>query len=431
MFKLVRISVLTLVFLQAIACVPALATDHQGGRNFPAGTGGINAPYQLDKPYVIMISIDGFRWDYMDLHHAPSLKRLAKEGVRAERLLPVFPTLTFPNHYSLATGLYPARHGLMANEFPVDGDDDWYRLSLRETVENGRYYRGEPIWVTAETQGMVTASFFWVGSEADIQGVRPTHWRRFNKDVKGSDRIDQVLEWLAEPVASRPHFYTLYFEELDDYTHWYGPSSSEGGKAVMRIDAHIERLLKGLENLPHGKQVNIVLVSDHGQAEYLENEKPLVLDQLVKLDDISSVDGGCYVFMHFDEPDHNRAIEIRDAINRNWNHGRAYLPGDTPAQWYVTDDARFPEVIVVAEAGHGVISTASMAYKVGSGDHGWAPEAEQMHGIFLAWGPDIRQGMEIGPIRTVDVYPLLLSLLDLSPPELMDGDPEALQGILK
>ena len=359
---LIRFSLITVILTAALTGANALATDHHGGRNFPAGSGGINAPYQLNKPYVIMISIDGFRWDYMDIHRAPSISRLAKEGVQAEHLIPVFPTLTFPNHYSIATGLYPAHHGLMANTFPLENEGDWYRIGLREAVENGSYYRGEPIWITAETQGMVAASFFWVGTEADIQGMHPTHWRRYNKSIKGAERVDQVLEWLAKPEASRPHLYTLYFEDVDDYGHWNGPESSETAEAVARVDRYIDRLLQGIKTLPHGDQVNIILVSDHGQAAFLD-EQPLIIEQLTWLDGVTSVDGGCYVFMHLDEPDPKRAIEIRDAINNNWQHGRAHLKEDAPADWHVTADARFPDVIVVAEPGYGVLSTQQIRFK--------------------------------------------------------------------
>ena len=426
-----RVSAQLIVLLLGLSCGGAFATDHEGGRNFPAGSGGVNAPYQLEKPYLILVSIDGFRWDYQDLYATPMMDKLAKEGVRAERLLPVFPTLTFPNHYSLATGLFPAHHGLTANEFPVADRASWYRISLRESVEDGSYYQGEPFWVTAETQGMVAASFFWVGSEADVLGVRPSHWRRYDTSVSGTDRVDQTLEWLAKPKLNRPHLYTLYFEEVDDYAHWYGPGSREGIDAIVRVDGYIKRLVKGLEKLPHGDRVNIVLVSDHGQASYVDGGDPLLLNQLVNLDGVSSVDGGCYLFLHFDQPNRRRAIQIRDVVNSTWSHGKAYLPEDTPAAWQVTDNPRFPNLMLVADVGYAILSSADKSSKINHGDHGWSPDADEMHGIFLAWGPHIRQGMKLGPIRMVDVYPFVLSVLGLSPPKYMDGNLAALSAILR
>lgn len=359
------------------------------------------------------------------------MNRLADNGVKAERLLPVFPTLTFPNHYSLVTGLYPAHHGIVANEFPIGADGYWYRLRLRDTVEKGENYWGEPLWVTAETQGMVSATFFWVGSEADIGGIHATHWRSYDKSVAGIDRIDQVLEWLAEPESSRPHLYNLYFEEVDDAAHWYGPDSSENAKAILRVDGYIDRLIKGIKKLPHGNQISIMLVSDHGQATYLEEQEFQVLEELVNLDGIISVDGGCYVYLHFDEEDHERAMQIRDAVNSSWTHALAYLKEDTPDAWHVSNDRRFPDVIIEAEVSYGVFSTLEETPNVYPGDHGWSPEAQEMHGFFVASGPAFKQGLSIGPVKNVDIHALVISVLSLQSPENTDSDPRALAGILK
>jgi len=437
MLKISRICIFLLLFFGG----PAQATDHEGGRNFPMGTGGMNAPYQQDKPYVVMISIDGFRWDYLDKFPTPAMNRLADAGVQAERLLPVFPTLTFPNHYSLVTGLYPAHHGIVANEFPIGEDGYWYKLKLRETVEKGENYWGEPLWVTAETQGMVSAAFFWVGSEADIGGIHATHWRTYDKSIAGADRVDQVLEWLAEPEATRPHLYNLYFEDVDDNSHWYGPETDENAVAVLRVDGYIDRLVKGIGKLPHADQVNIVLVSDHGQGTYLEDQEYQVLEELVDLDGIMTIDGGCYILLHFEQDGQEkahqirarqiRAEQIRDAVNASWQHARAYLKEDTPAAWHVDDSPRFPDVIIEAEMGYGVFSTLKETTDMHPGDHGWRPEDQEMHGFFVASGPAFKQGLSIGPVKNVDIHAMIISVLSLQGPENTDSDPRALAGILR
>jgi len=416
--------------LLALLCLAATASarpEHVGG---VAGSGGVNAARHLEAPYLVLVSIDGFRWDFPDLHDMPAIRRLAREGVCAERLVPAFPTLTFPNHYTIVTGLYPAHHGITANEFPVGGGQ-WYRPRLREMVEDGRWYRGEPLWVTAEKQGMVSASFFWVGSEAEIQGIRPTHWQRFNKDIAGNERVDQVLAWLAEPESTRPHLYTLYFEDVDDQSHLYGLASEETAEAAWRVDTWIQQLLDGLEALPHGDRVNVVVVSDHGQADYLPDRETLRIDRLVGLDGVASAEGGSYVFLHLDRPDPARAAALRDAINDAWAHGRAWLREEAPAGWRVTGDPRFPDVIVVADPGYQVTAGDDANHGGTIGDHGWAPEAPDMHGIFIAWGPAFRAGLRTGPVRSVDIHPLLLTLLGLPAPGGTDGDPAALAGILR
>ena len=257
-FRTIFIAILLLLFFCACSTRP------QAVEETLQGTGGINAPHQQGKPYLVLISIDGFRWDYMDRYPTPNMDRIAAAGSRAERLLPVYPTLTFPNHYSIATGLYPAHHGLVANDFPDPERNKWYSLKNREAVEDRWFYEGEPIWVTAETQGMVAASFFFVGTEAPVKGVSPTHWRSYDENITGQDRVDQVLAWLAEPEENRAHLYTLYFEDVDSHSHWYGPDSKENIAAIGRVDDYLGRLLNGLDKLPHADKVNIILLSDHG-----------------------------------------------------------------------------------------------------------------------------------------------------------------------
>lgn len=394
------------------------------------GSGGINAPAQRHKPYLILISIDGFRWDYQDLYETPALERLAANGVRAESLEPVFPTLTFPNHYSFATGLYPVNHGIVANNFPDTDSDDWYLYKLPEIVQQGRWYGGEPIWVAAEKSGMVSAAYFFVGTEADIGGVRPTYWHRFDDSISAGRRIDQVLEWLEMPVETRPHLITLYFEHVDNYAHQYGIGSKESISEIKRIDRYLGKLLDGIDRLPHGQDVYIVLVSDHGQSEYDLDAKVLALDRVFSLDGISIVEGGTYAFLFFDEKDPSRATRVRDEINRVWHHGRAWLPGETPDSWRVTADSRFPDVIVQPYLHYGVVSSRDKLHKMNRGDHGWDPSFKDMHGIFIAAGPRLPKGETIGTVTAVDIYPLMMEILEIPLTTAIDGDPDKLSPLL-
>lgn len=386
------------------------------------GTGGINSQKGQSGPYLILISIDGFRWDYMGRYPTPNMDRIATAGSMAERLLPVFPTLTFPNHYSIATGLYPDHHGIVANNFPDPARNTWYSLKKRETVEDGRFYGGEPIWVTAESQGLVSAAFFFVGTEAAIKGVSPTHWRSFDKKIAGQDRVDQVLTWLEKPELNRPHMLTLYFEDVDDNSHWFGPGSSENIEAISRVDTYIGRLLDGLEKLPYAHMINVILLSDHGQGTFLENQTIYLLADHVNLDDTRIVEGGSYLFLHFDHDDPARAADIVATVNNSWEHGRAYQPQDTPAQWHIGSNPRFPDVILMPDAGYAVISTEGKTHKINKGDHGWAPETPDMHGFFVACGPNIKPGVTLGAVNNIDIYPLMLSILGLDAPDIVDGD---------
>jgi len=314
-----------------------------------------------DQPYLILISIDGFRWDYPRLFSTPALDRLAARGLRAEMLVPVFPTLTFPNHYTIVTGLYPAHHGLVANEFRDGANGNWYVYKEKASAQDGRWYGGEPIWVAAEKAGITTAAYYFVGTEADIQGVHPTYWKTYDKSVPGRARVSQVLEWLQQPPDKRPHVYALYFDEVDDNGHWYGPESRENAKAVERVDKDIGYLLNGLAKLDFGERVNVVVVSDHGQGSYRPDPEPLILDERWDLSGMQPVDGGPYVFLYFDAVDPDRAAKMRDEINETWDCGHAYRPGDAPAAWKVNDNPRFPGLMLVADPGCAVLSSAGKA----------------------------------------------------------------------
>lgn len=395
-----------------------------------AGSGGVNAPGQRDKPYLILVSLDGFRWDFQDLYDTPALDRIAANGVRAERMIPVFPTLTFPNHYSIATGLYPANHRLIGNTFPNDDLSAWYSLSSREAVQNGDWYAGEPVWVAAEKAGIVTAAYYFVGTEADVNGVPMTYWQQFNASIPGEDRVAKVIEWLSMPDEQRPHLITLYFEHVDTATHGYGPGSEQSVNAIQKVDGYLESLLQGIDSLPIAEDVYLVVVSDHGLIEKKLDDTILVLEDIVDLDGLSIVDHGAAAFVYFPEPDPERAIAIRDAINDEWSYGKAMLRQDTPEHWRVTAEAGFADVIVQAEPGHLVYSTAEKVRWRSKGDHGWVPEAEGMHAMFLASGPRLPQGERIGPINSIDVYPLLMEVLGLPITTPIDGDMDKLVDLL-
>jgi arylsulfatase A-like enzyme len=242
--------------------------------------------------------------------------------------------------------------------------------------------------------------------------------------------VNQVLDWLNDPPSTRPHVITLYFEDVDNNTHWYGPGSTQSIESIRRVDAHVKHLLDGIAELPHGDQVYVLLVSDHGQATYDFSRPPLVLDRIVGLEGTRIVEGGAYAFIHFDEPHDDHLLAMRDTINANWDCGRALLPGDAPAGWTTGASPRFPDLMVMADPGCAVVSTIAKLYKVTPGDHGWPPEMPEMKGIFRAMGPRIPAGTRVGVIHVSDIYPLMLEILGLQAPHPIDGDPERLPSLL-
>jgi predicted AlkP superfamily pyrophosphatase or phosphodiesterase len=399
--------------------------------SYAAGSGGVNAPDQRNKPYLILVSIDGFRWDYPGLQVTPTLDRIAANGIKAEEMIPVFPTLTFPNHYSIATGLYPANHGLIDNRFPGKDRTKFYSLYDRESVQDGAWYRGEPVWVAAEKSGMVTAAYFFVGTEAAIDDVPMTYWNGFDSKIPGADRVEQVLAWLSLEASRRPHFITLYFEDVDVATHKFGPGSPQGVASIERVDGYLDQLLSGINELPVANDVYVVIVSDHGQSVVKQGDGPFIINTVVNLDGLTVVDHGAVSFIYFPKPDQGLAEKIRNAINESWKHGSAMLRSEVPENWNANEAAGFADVIVQADPGFTVYSSLARSSHTSTGDHGWAPEFRDMHGIFMASGPRLPKGVKIPPVEVIDVYPLLMEILELPIMTEIDGDQDLLPGLLK
>lgn len=386
-----------------------------------AGSGGVNLPAWQDAPYVILISLDGFRADYLDRFEAPNVRGVLERGVRAEAMIPVFPTLTFPNHYSLVTGLHPERHGIIGNSFFDPARNESYSLSNREAVEDGTWYGGEPIWVTAERQGMVSACFFWPGSEAAIQGVRPTFWNVYDVTIPLDTRVDTILDWLRLSPERRPHMITLYMSDVDSASHRSTVGTPEVQEAIATVDGAVGRLLEGIERLPVRDRVYVVLTSDHGMVD-TSVDRIVAFESLIDMEGVRVGASGAVAHLHVSDGP-GRAQAIRDRINARVQHGRAYLRDEVPLRLRHREHPRIGDVVVIMDEGHTIATAASIASRRREpmGMHGWDPALPSMHAIFVAAGPRIRRGTTIPPVENVDVYPFLTELLGLRPAPDIDG----------
>ena len=386
-----------------------------------------NSERHLSAPYVVLISFDGFRWDYQDKFETPNFDRVAAGGVRAEHMIPVFPTKTFPTHYTIATGMYAENHRLVGNNFWAPDKQAAYSIGNRTVVEDGTWYGGEPIWVTAERQGMIAASYFFVGSEADVGGVRPSYWHVYDEGIDNNHRVDAVLDWLRLPEEARPHMITLYFSDTDGAGHRYGPDAPETAEAVAKVDGNLGRLLDGLQTIPHGDQVYVVLVSDHGMLR-AEADKIDVLD-LALYPGLRLAASGPYASLFVDEGGPGRAAAVRDSIAATMPENGVYLREDVPARFHYSADPRIGDIVIVAAPGR----TIETPDRVGTEDyftHGWDNTLVEMGAIFLASGPRIRSGQRIAPFESVNVYPLLAEILGLSPNPDVDGQLDVLRPVL-
>jgi predicted AlkP superfamily pyrophosphatase or phosphodiesterase len=386
-------------------------------------SGGTNAPQHKNAPYVVLVSLDGFRHDYLDRFPAPNILRVAQAGVRADRMIPVFPTKTFPAHYTIATGLYAEHHGIVGNSFWDPKRRAQYSMSSHTAKEDATWYRGEPIWVTAESQGMVTGDYFFVGADAPIAGVFPTHKGGVEGEVKREQRVDGVLAWLALPATTRPHMVTLYMEDVDNAGHQFGPMSPEVGQAIARVDNSLGRLLDGIKALPYWDRVYLIIVSDHGMDSETKDEVE-VLD-MRRYPGVRLSQSGPYASLLIEQGGAARAIQLRDSINATLKHGTAYLRKDVPVRFHYSADPNIGDIVVLMASEWIVVAPADVPTSDGFG-HGWDNQDPDMGSIFVAMGPGIRAGQRIAPFESVHVYPFIAHVLGLRPNPQIDGRLEVL-----
>jgi len=376
-----------------------------------------NLKPERDKPYVVVVSLDAFRWDYDSIHGTPVLDDIARKGVMAERLIPSFPTKTFPNHYTIATGLYPDHHGLVNNSFYAPDLDLVYRIGDRAMVANGDFYGGEPMWVTARKQGMKSASFYWVGSEAPVKGLQPDYWKVFDEEVPFGNRVDTVLKWLSLPKNSRPHLIMLYFEEPDAVSHSYGPLSPETGVVVRSLDSLLGVLRTGITRLPHAGNINLIVLSDHGMTEVDDSRYNYIFDTLPQAM-VKRIYGGSPVWTV--EPFEGKRDSVLLLLNAQGGM-KAYARENLPAHLHYGTHPRIPEIVLIAEPGW----TAGLRDQPGrysKGDHGYDWKCSDMHSVFYAEGPAFRKGFSVDTLYNVDIYNIVTGIIGLVPAP-NDGDP--------
>ena len=384
------------------------------------------------QPTVILVSIDGFRYDYLDKYQPPEMNRLAKEGVRAKWMIPSFPTKTYPNHYTIVTGLYPEHHGIVENHVYDFGEV--FDIGDKQKVRDPKWWWGEPIWNTAEKQGQHAASYNWVGSETQIGGIWPSFWHRYNANVPNDLRVDTILRLLDQPNDRRPTMMALYFSETDDVGHAFGPDSEEIRYAVQDVDRVIKRLIDGLESRGVSDKVNVIIVSDHGMA-------PVYLRQAVLLDDHFNLDAAEQILWTneivqiFPKPD--KLDEIYSRV-KGLQHTACWKKEDIPTRLHYNEGERVAPIVCSSEEGWITSSHKRFVDQYGAlddlerprGGHGYDNKYMSMMATFIAHGPAFKKGYVAEPFENVDVYGLMCRILGLKPAK-NDGDLRRVRGMLK
>ncbi len=384
------------------------------------------------KPYLILISLDGFRWDYVEKYQPPNLSAFIKNGVKSASLIPSFPTSTFPNHYTIATGLYPDNHGILGNVFYDYSKDTIFNKRNLKMAEDGRFYGGSPIWVEANKAKIVTASYFFVGTEADIQGIRPTYYYKFDNSVKNEKRVNQAINWLNLNEKSRPHLITLYFGDLDKAGHRYGTNDDEKLKnALFELDLNLGDLFKGVSET--GLPVNIIIVSDHGMANQ-STDKIIAIDSIENDDLFMTIENGTIVNVHLKKD--IKVDSVLQYLRQKEVNFKAYKTENTPGFEYIPKNKNWGAIQLIPDYGYFFWNQKQkdLFAKNGvttMGMHGWDSKYKEMHGIFYANGPAFKDGYEISSIKNIHIYPLMCKILGLEIPKQIDGDINQIESVLK
>ncbi len=373
------------------------------------------------RPILILVSFDGWRWDYIDRADVPNLKALARRGIRAQSLIPSFPSKTFPNHYTLVTGLYPDHHGIVANNMwdPIIGQ----RFTMTaETAKDPRWWGGEPLWVTAIRQGLRASSMFWPGSEVAIGGVRPTAWKPFQDNLPNKNRVAQVLAWLSLPEAQRPSFITVYFSDVDTAGHTYGPDAWETIDAAEKLDEQLGSLVAGVETRGLADRTTIIVAADHGMSQQAVNRK-IFIDDYVDLKNVDVIDWSPVLQIR---PLSGSVDDLYRSLRGKHPALAVYRKEELPADLHYGTHPRIAPIVGIAADGWAITTHARFDPRKGErsqpgGEHGYRPSDRSMHALFVAAGPALRQGLTVPPFENIHVYEFMCRILGLTPAK-NDGD---------
>ena len=358
----------------------------------------------LPDPTVLLVSLDGFRANYAELADTPHLDRLESEGFKADSLVPVLPTKTFPNHWTQVTGLTPARHGILDNTVYDPGTGDWFSMGDSQSTQDPRWWGGEPIWETAERQGLRGATMFWPGSDARP----PSRHVPYDGTLADRDRVEIVLDWLELPEDVRPHFVTLYFSEPDGKGHAEGPRGPELRREITDVDALIGTLLEGMDERDLAERVDLLVVSDHGMTS-IDPKRVVFIDDHLPLEDLFVVTWTPVTNLWVEDVD--GAVEALQGMG----HSTCARPEDLP--WPFHGHPGIGDVVCVADEGWIISSRqwfADNQDRYTGGTHGYAPELDSMQGILYGRGPGLAQG-RFGPVRALDLHELMAALLQIEP----------------
>lgn len=371
---------------------------------------------------VVLISIDGFRWDYIEKHHAKHLKAISEQGVRASKMRPVYPTKTFPNHLSIITGLLPVNHGIVENRFCDTERNDCYKMGKGK--DDSTWVSGIPLWNLAQMQGLKAATYFWPESDARFNGMLPDYFYHYSKHSDYQKRVDQIIQWLSLPKAQRPRLVISYFSLVDSMGHEFGPGAKETYDAVQKLDSLMADLSSRLKALD--ENINLVIVSDHGMTS-VDPSLSIKIDSLPQDENFIVQNTGPRV-LYYAKPDSKADINGFSKKLAKAADGRyVVLSEQQKRDYHYNKGPRVGDIILQTDAPR-VFTDSKMAGYLGT--HGYA-YSEDMAATFIATGPAFKQGLRLDEVSNLDVYPLIAKILGLEILSPIDSDGESLWPAMK
>lgn len=413
-----------LIFISLVFAVPILKAQDTVQKVIP---NRYNSIEQQQKPYVILISIDGFRWDLADKYQAKNLIKLRESGVQADYLKASYPSLTFPNHYSIVTGLYPSHHGVVDNIFYDKTTDVLFKRSDKSMAVDSTWYKGKPLWVLAEQQKMLSAIFYWPGSEISMDGIRPTYYYNYDEIIPIERRINIVKDWLELPEEKRPHFIALYFPQVDKAAHKYSVDSEQTKAAVQLVDDAIGKMLENAKAT--GLAINFIVLSDHGMTT-VDQDNTIALPKEIDLNQFKVPTGTALLHLYANKKEYIKPTY--KALRLNANDYDVYLSKEIPKAWhYNKKEDRYTRVGDILLVPHLPKVFSINNAKPEMGQHGFNPAITDMHATFYAWGPQFKSGLKTPAFENVNIYPLIAKILGLTYSQKIDGKEKYITPILK
>ena len=383
--------------------------------------------FPLQASTLVLVSIDGFRWDYLDRPAARQMRALADRGVRVTKLRPVYPSKTFPTHLSIVTGLYPTGHGIVDNYFCRNDRPDCYQKGAAS--EDPRWLSGTPLWTLVEKQGGRAATFFWPESEAAVADTLPSEYRKYNARIPHAQRVSQVIEWLEAPEAERPHLITLYFSTVDSAGHTHGPDAHQTDTAITEIDGWIATLWQAIEqiNARGAADINLMLVSDHGMAT-VESAHFIDTNTLPRPKGFKRVNASTRVMYYQRDPDADLAA-LAERLEKHSEGRYRVVSEEVLARRHYRDHPAVASLIIETDPPRVFRRGGPMGSDL-SGMHGYPADEDDMAAFLVAIGPSFAEGTVIPEAHQLDIYPIAADLLNLTVPAGVVSDGGSLRGAL-